>query len=419
MRTDLFGRNQSAQGIVWGCALVLIAASLEPFALSRAGVMPDRLFYYIFFPFIFLWVVVNAKARVSDLPLAILYLQIAFLVCLAVYRQSYSDFLTAGTLASVAVVYLALSNGLIKLESFVHAYVLFIIAVLALAGTSMLLALSGSIEPVLVFERSDTESVYLFGLTLTSEFYRWGTGYFIRPGGIFIESGQLGMHATLAILANAVVVRNRSYERLLMLLGLFTTSLGFYVSTALFMLLWRRKADLIFASIVLLGALIIAGGVEALEQGTILVRTVGRLFTVFGTEAGGNRWASMWTGLELLDKAGLWGGLREADWLLAGDADATIVGPLLRYGVLGGIILYLHVILLGAVGTRAIWRLKPREPENVLFKVFVILALNLYHRPFVVHFLYYLILLAMLMHAEHRFPDRFQHNPRQRVLGVP
>jgi hypothetical protein len=86
-----------------------------------------------------------------------------------------------------------------------------------------------------------------------------------------------------------------------------------------------------------------------------------------------------------------------------GDVDATFVGPFLANGMLGGGILYLHLIFLGVAGLVYGRRVNVRWSENDLLKVFVLLAVNVYHRPFVVHFLYYLVMLTIYLNERRKW----------------
>jgi hypothetical protein len=380
-------------------AIVLIASSLSPFALADAGVLRHQVFYVTLMPCLALYVFGARSIRINPYVGIVLASQIV--IVLLVLLVDGLDGLggqlkTVGTLLSILLVSVLFSSRLLDIRVFVHVAVLFTLGVLLLATASLALAYWGYAVPEALYYRAGGDQlVYRVGYTLTNELYPVGSGYFIRPSGVFVEAGQLAMYASLAMMANAVVLRNRVYEALLIVLGLFITSLAFYLFLLAFFLVFRRWKALAlylagFAAVVLL-----AGGHALIREDVVLDHVLGRTISFFTETLGGNRAASTWAVATHLDELRALGAAKD-DAFLGVYADATVFGPFLRYGLFGGPFIYLHVLLFAAVplllGLQAP---RGRVVRTQMPAIFALLALNLFQRPFTLHFLYYVYLIAM------------------------
>lgn len=384
---------------------------MNPFLLLKLEErIPSRLIAFIFMLAFASRLPFSRKIHFSIPVIAILWLQITTLVFLELYHRNSESgtnyMFTAATLVVVLLAYLVIENDLDILKSFVHAYVLLMVIMVVLAASSTVLAYVGMVEPHPIYDRGTSQlggsTVYSIGLTLSNEILQLGDGYLVRPGGLFDESGMFGIYVTLAILANAVVLDNKRYELLLIALGLFTTSLGFYLSVFWFLFFWRRRIWFALCSIFLVAGAVGAFSVQQAQDSLLIVRTLGRVLELFGTNFGGNRLASSMEGAAMLWNAGPWG-LNERDLMQIGDIPATFFGPFMTYGSIGGVILYMHIFLFGAYGIIQERGHMKRLFSNNSFRVFIVMGTSLYHRPFCLFFLYYLILLAIYIkeHCEH------------------
>lgn len=392
--------------------LLLAGMSVSPSLLGKLAGLPSGVGLAAIVPILALSLLFVRRLPFSVAIVSILWLQMAALMFIELHHGGSTSFLlTVPTLFGVLVAYLALESGLVGVEELVHAYVVLMIVLLFLAAISVLLALVGKVHPLPVYGRGTSGSggttVYVVGFTMSNAIIDFGNGYFVRPSGLFDEPGQFGIMVTLAILANAVVMRRLSYEILLIVLGLFTVSLGFYVSIFLYLMLWRLRIWGL-ASIALLLTLAAGLAVEAQSgEGLIYSQTVGRVVALFSSESfGGNRFADSVTGLDLLWEVGFWGfNAKELSGYDTSEIAATFFGPFMYFGLLGGVILYAHIFFLGAAGA---WWSQGNFVQLLhsdSFRVFVVMVVSLYHRSSCLYFLYYLMLLAIYI------ADRRRHSP--------
>lgn len=342
-------------------------------------------------------------------PVIIMFVQIATLIFIQVYHAVQGDegqahLVTAATLGGVVVAYLTLDRDKNALNDFVHYYVLIMVIMAALAAISVMLSFAGLLEARPVYDRGLISGehgniVYLVGPTLTNSIY---SGYFIRPSGLFDEPGQFGIYIMLALLANAVVLKKKMYEAVLIISSFFVFSLGLYITIILYLFLWRRKVLFI-----LLGAVLVVGSIgvfsapEEVRFIYIYNSTIAR-FSLLGTEFGGNRTEEIKAGVDMFWNMGAWG-LTNREWETydLGNMAASFWGQLLSYGILGGIILYLHLLLLGVSGIIQERGRIDRLLGNNFFRAFIVVAVSLTHRPNSLNFIYYLVLLAIYSAGRH------------------
>lgn len=384
-------------------SLLLAGVSMYPSLLLklREGI-PGRLIALVFILAFAVRLLFRREIRFNKPVITILWLQITTLLFLELYHGSSDSgtgyIISAVTLIVVLIAYLVLENYMNVLESFIHAYVLLMVIILTLVFFSVVLAYAGMVEPYPIYDRgtSSGSTIYSIGLTLSNEVLKIGDGYLVRASGLFDEPGQLGIYVTLAILANAVVLNNKRYELLLIILGLFTASLGLFVSMFLFLMFWRRKIWFVVCLIFLVaGAVGVFANLQG-EDSLLYSHTIDRILLLVGSEFGGNRGASSIAGAAMLWNVGPWG-LSETELLTydLGLIPATFFGPFLTYGLIGGGILYMHILLIGASGIiQELGHIK-RLFSNNSFRVFIVMGATLYHRPSCLNFLYYLLLLAI------------------------
>lgn len=391
-------------------ALLLAGISVSPSLLMKIGGIQEGLFFMMVMPVFALWLLFKRKVCFSTPVVIVLYLQVITLLFLALYHGSDLIVLTFNivTLMGIIVAYLALENDLIVLEIFIKFYIQFIALLLILAVISVLLAFWGMLEPHQIYNRGLMgdqlgDTVYRVGLTLSNDLIQFGGGnYLVRAGGIFDEPGQFGIMVMLAVLANKVILGNKRYELLLIVLGFFTSSLGYYVFVWFYLFFWRRKIWFLVSSLFIVGIL---GGfiVEGMDADTLVFsQTISRVLYLFGSGFGGNRSEGTAAALSMLWDVGLFG--LDADKLVKYSqfevTAATIFSPFLFNGLLGGLILYLHILLLGASAIIQVRGHVIRLVKNNSFRVFVLMSLSLYHRPSTMYFLYYLILLSIYLYEK-------------------
>jgi len=380
-----------------------MASSLSPFALVEVGLFPDQIFFLALMPLYLLYIITKTKFRINPIIAFVLFSQIIVFFLVFMIDGFAGHLKAIGTLLSIGIISVFFRSYLLDIRSFVRIAVLFTLVVLLLSAVSTVLAYVGYFRPIPLFDRGNGEIVYRVGYTISNTVYPAGWGYFIRPGGVFIESGQLAMYTALAIIANAVVLNNHKYERLLIFLGLFTASLGFFVYLLAFLILFRRWKMLGFFVGSFLLALLLFGE-SALPKGNIVAQhTLGRVDSFFTVGIGGNRAAATQLVFSNLGKLPLLGSANDSVFRAPG-ADATILSPFLRYGIVGGIFPYLHILLFIMVPMPAGAQSKLQiDIQKNMFAIFILLMLSLFHRPFTLHFLYYIYLIALFEWEMHSY----------------
>ncbi len=391
----------------WKAGVLLLAGmSVSPSLLMKLTNIQDGLFFIIVMPVFALCLLLRQKVRLSFPVMAILGIQVGTLLFLALYHggNQSGNIFSIFTLIGVCVAYLALENDMVILEKFIHAYVLLIVIMLIFAAISSVLAFWGMAEPHPVYERGLSDPtmgdvVYSVGLTLSNSVFQIGEKYFIRASGLFDEPGNLGMMAALALLTNVVILKNKLYELLLTVLGLFTTSLGFYISIVIYLFFWRRK--ILFATCAVFFIMSAIGFVTELQASDNLIfsQTINRIILLFGTEFGGNRFEGSVAGANLIWDVGLWGlDARQLSRISSFESTAaTFFSPFISYGLIGGVVLYAHILLVGMSGMLQVRGNIKRLFNNNSFRVFVVIGISLYHRPSCLYFLYYLLLLSIYL----------------------
>ena len=387
--------------------VALIGASMSPF--ERRG-FDARLVYATLMSVLVLYALQSRRLRIDLLMACVLCIQVVAIGLAMMFDGQPERLLTISTLCSVAVVGILFWSRLLDITAFAKVCVLLTLGVAAAAAASTVLAYFGYLEPVPVFERPGTETtvetIYRVGLTLTNEVTSLGDGYFIRPGGVFIEPGQLAMWVSLALILNAVVLGRRVYEGLLACLGLFTSALSFVLFLTLFLVAFRRWRALQVCGTALV-ILTVWGGLATFAQSEsyLAYGTVRRVVTFFDEGVGGNRFQPTLTVLTQLNKLNVVGSIEGNPF---GDpaVDATVWGPFIGYGWLGGMAAYGHLMLF-AVVPLAMLSAHPKQirPRTNMFRVFVLLVVSLYHRPYTLHFLYYVYLIALFEWEWRKYAD--------------
>jgi hypothetical protein len=378
--------------------IILIALSLSPVVLVEAEILPARIFYIVFMPVFLLYVLVKGNLRINTIIISVLWIQI-FIIVLVALSESTADisylYKTMGILVSVGFISVFFSSDLLDMRIFVKVVVLFSLGILLLAVLSTVFAFLGYIDPIPLFSRTEGgEVVYRVGCTFSNEVALAGAGYFIRPSGVFSEPGMLAMHVILAIITNALVLDNRKYELLLILFGLFTSTLSFYLFLFVFFVLFKRWKALAFFALVILCAVVIIPLVTNIEDTLVWQVTMRRIKLFFGEGFGSNRYRATMEVLSNLGKLNILGCVSLESFNSKG-AEATIFGPFLAYGLVGGLFAYLHIFLFVAIPFFMCCKSPNRRVSTRMLAIFTLLLLNLFHRPFTYHFLYYIYVIVL------------------------
>lgn len=381
----------------------LVVLSVAPFVFEDAELYPSKIFVIVIIPYLLCKMMMKGVSLRDRAMMTILCVQSCYYITMYVlYYPTYSYAFASMSLLTIMVLALYSENyigydHLIKLT----LYVITAIAIAAALG--FVLALSGIIQPHVLFERNPGENVYNFWLTFTNISYSFGRHHIIRPAGYFMESGALAFYITHALLLNKISLKNEKIELLLMISMMFVMSLAGYISLALYFILFfekktRRRKYIVTAVVVFLVSFIAYVYSVRNEgwMGMMYHWIIGRFAPGGGVAMSGfaDRKGIAEMSWQYFLKAPYFGHGMEYTLIHAPDSIATIIGPLVAYGIFGTGIIFMHVLYLIYTALRAAYQYSYFLP----IKIAAILFLNYMQRPFVIHVFVYLIII-MLVHC--------------------
>lgn len=182
----------------------------------------------------------------------------------------------------VIIVYPFLST-FIQYESFCNILVLFITLMSILGAIAFFLILLFNIKPFLIHSLSDGTIIYDYLITRTSGIQSVGNLTFIRYSGFFDEPGAMGFYIVFAFILNKLVLKSKVYEFLLLVGGLLTFSLAFYIIITFYYLSYfathRKliKLALVFIIVLSIGIYINSSRNNNIISNVVYSQTLNRL----------------------------------------------------------------------------------------------------------------------------------------------
>jgi len=391
--------NEYRNWVLSGIPIVLLLC-LHPSQLGKLGIIDGKVAaFFLFAVFITTYFVKNEKVTAAiDTYDAVLFVQIVFFLLLSIFFDA-ANVLTAGTLLALAVVYWVSKSDAVLLVHSARAYVWLMSAISIASIAAVIGFYSGYFQQVFLVTTESARDLYLIGTSLTTEtFIQDGI---VRPAGPFAEPGQLGVHLTFALILNYLLGCNRKYEAVLILGMLATLSMGAYLTLMLYLILLRlravRGAHWFYFLVCILIGLSLLSLDEKLQN--YLGARIPTLFTLGNRELGYEAFFNNMHAINLFTTdAGV------LDQLSESSVEATAFGMIMRYGYLGAIIVNLHLFVFFTKQSRAVL-LGGRGKRTIAFVIAVTVLSMLLHRPFVIMFsFYYLILLTSKLSIPKREP---------------
>lgn len=182
----------------------------------------------------------------------------------------------------VFIVYPFLST-FIQYESLCNILVLFITLMSILGTIAFFLILLFNIKPFLIHSLSNGKVIYDYLITRSVGSQSFGNLTFIRYSGFFHEPGGMGFYIIFAFILNKLVLKSKIYEFLLLVGGLLTFSLAFYITITFYYLSYfvtnRKfiKLALAFIIILSLGIYINSSRNNNIISNTVYFYTLNRL----------------------------------------------------------------------------------------------------------------------------------------------
>jgi hypothetical protein len=213
---------------------------------------------------------------------------------------------------------------------------------------------------------------FFLGLTTTNVFINTGDIHILRYAGFFDEPGTYALFALLAILINKVYFNDLKKENLIIFFTCFTFSIAFYISILVYLLFFYFKIQYLKYTIPLFFLCFIIF-TQYKEQSDLIAKVYELTF---------ERLLSTKDGITNTNRGDLF----------SKDLNTFLTNPLLgigtnnddiggsnffaifaRYGVIGSIIFYIHIIYFFLVSVLS---------RNILnIKCFIVLIMTLFYRP--------------------------------------
>ncbi len=115
-------------------------------------------------------------------------------------------------------------------------YVMVIMAIMG--GIAFFLGLIGRAEIYSIHQNTDGRTAYNFFWTYSNAIFPVGQGIVIRVAGFFDEPGTFAYFLTFALLLNKIYDFSKKIEYILIIGGLFTLSLAFYITIIVYFILF-------------------------------------------------------------------------------------------------------------------------------------------------------------------------------------
>lgn len=262
-------------------------------------------------------------------------------------------------------------------STFVKSFV-YVMLFMAIGGFIMFWwhLLFGVIPLFSVNYAGDSYSHFLY-LTTTNAYTNFGDVRILRYSGFFDESGAFSLYSFFALLLNRLYLKNGRIEFGLILCTIFSFSLGYFVSLVAYMsLFYVNKSNFYKLLIVCLLLLGIGCYIDSNKDASPTLRTISKLTvdrlseTEDGELKGNSRLEHTNHDKEVFKSNPFFGAGANS---VSGSNIYAILG---HYGILGSVLYYSPLIIL----LLRICKLPTLQRKEGLC-VFILLSINLFHRP--------------------------------------
>jgi hypothetical protein len=386
--------------------LLLLPLSLIPFILSYASIVPKYSTLFLLIPMFFLFMKNNTiyNNLYSRLMIFIIIFQVFYSGIEALRIVEFGTIARMGNYIVILLMYyIVLSIG--NVNKLASLYINMIVFISAFSIISFILAATGLVKPEIAFYRNADEPIYHIFLSFTGVVYEINNHYLIRPAGLFMEPGGLGLYVLYALLLNKVIIKSKKIELYLSIAGFMSFSFAFYISFFIYSFFTFNKYRMFkFYSLLFLFGLI----VYSLRDNITIFNTLNELFFsrfsfsidngLQGLQTRESMNATSWSSLA---NAPFFGSIKSY-----GNIHASIGGFFVEHGIVGTFIYMLNIILLCVIFVKYII-------NNSYYKLLVIpclILLSFYHRPFINHILFNLFIIILFEYIRRQSNTNFLSN---------
>lgn len=289
----------------------------------------------------------------------------------------------------------------------------YVVCLMAILGSvCFFLGLIGAIYPVSTYKNIDGTTGYNFLLTFTKAIFPiTGKSFIIRVAAFFDEPGTFAYFITMAMLINKIYEISRKVELILIVGGIFTLSIAFYIVLATYLIVFyfsfRRRTLKYF---LFLGVLLIATSFyvsisrnDSKINSMLYSLSIGRFERTSDERiiAGDNRSglfnvaARAFADSPLIGQ-GMGSQLDPANKYYRIFLDANLFSPLAKHGLLGTLIAFLSFFYWTYICFAT------TKDRNLLISCWLIVMLTFLQRPEVIGFLNNFVILFLVESTVYR-----------------
>ena len=340
--------------------------------------------------------------------LVIISLQIFFFGIAAIYHSDIAYVNLIFQNLAVLITYIFISS-FVNIRQLVHSFILFCVIMCIMGVLAFLGGVLGIIKPFSIYPRHDGTFMHNFILTFSNSVFYVNDKLVIRVAGFFDEPGTFAYFLTFALGFNKLMFNNKKYEKIIIFLGLFTFSLVFYITVVLYLFLFyvnyknlTRFLTYIFVFFMTIYFVIIFQNKnDAINR--IYTLTVSRLKLENAnsnkTFAGDNRIVLFRKAMMAYKDAPLMGqGISyqedSGNKFYKQHLGSNIMYPFAVYGLIGTIILFLHLIYL--IYFAFIKSLIQLKLDKLVVYIIFLIFLNFIQRPYFLGLFTYMMFILLI-----------------------
>jgi hypothetical protein len=374
------------------CIFIWIAILMAfPFSIAQAYNLPAKALITFSFLILFLIAIIFIEKIKMNMAISIIFLIQLVMVLILYFLHTDSSYTNLFLQLSISLIIYIILNNYVNQDVFIKRLMYFILIMSVLGVITFILCIAFNVSYFSEFKNPDGRTGYNFILSFTNTFFDINTAKIIRPAGFFDEPGTLAFYLIIAIILNDLTISNKTIRILLFFCGVFTLSVAFYAISTLYMLLRFRskyiKKTLFFSTITIIIGMGIYSQLDESKKSILYGYTFERIGSFFSAGNGSssnyfkgdNRSDLINLSKEAIKQSPIIGvGISYASKpgtpFFGKFMGANFLGIFAVHGLLGGLILSLHILYYGWVSFRT-------NRFGVEIKSFIIYFLLLLQRP--------------------------------------
>jgi hypothetical protein len=340
--------------LIWGIMIMGF-----PFSIAQAFHFPSKIIMAISISILLVIIILNIKrVKVYSTVSFIFILQITTALLFFIIHK---DFAYINLLFQILVPYILFIYvvSFLKIELISESIVKLVMFMGLMSVIIFFLGLIFNVNYYSVFENPDGRQGYNYIIAFTNSYTDFGFTKFIRPAGFFDEPGSLAYYIILSILINDLTLRKNSVRYFLFIVGIFTTSIAFYLLMIVYGIIHMKKKQSFLVLIYVFSFLILLFSIFSLlepeQQEIIYGSSVGRLLSIISPSSIPNHFqADNRSDLISIAKEAIYDSpligqgisyaSNQSSKFYGTFMGANILGIFGVHGVIGGLIFSLHVV---------------------------------------------------------------------------